>query len=88
MKLSNDCKTLVGWEEVNPLELCRVWNLNKLSFVFEEILDLEDNEDLKEDPSKLIFISNDNNLLFLRGNNKKGVVILSLEDGTKLGEIS
>ena len=47
-------------------------------------MDLEDN--LKEDPYKLIFISHDCSYLFMRSDNKRGVKILFIENGTKVEE--
>lgn len=34
-----------------------------------------------------MFLTNDGKFLFLRNDNKKGVKILSLEDGSRVGEI-
>lgn len=70
------------------LELIKIWKLDTLKFIHEEVLDLEDNPNLKEDPSKLIFISESGSYLFMRSDDKKGVKILFLEDGTKVDQTS
>jgi hypothetical protein len=57
-----------------------------LELIHEELLDLEDEPALKEDPSKLMFLSSDNLFLYMR-EQKKGIKVLSLEDGTKIGEV-
>lgn len=64
-----------------------IWNVETKKFVHKEVLDLEDSEQLKEDPGKLFVIGSDNLYLYLRTNNKKGVKIISLEDGSSVSEI-
>jgi len=78
MKLSSDNKTLIGYEDKQPLEVCKLWNLSTLLLVHEEVLDLEDQKDLTEDPQKLMVFSNDGLLLYMRSDNKKGIKIISL----------
>lgn len=41
---------------------------------------------MREDASKLFRIGSDNLYLYMRSDNKKGVKIFSLEDGTKVSE--
>ena len=40
-----------------------------------------------DNPAKLMFISYDSQFIFMRDDKKNGVKILSLEDGSKIGEI-
>lgn len=78
MKLSNDNKTLIGYENKQPLEVCLIWNLTTLKIIHEEVLDLEDKKELQEDPNKLMVFSDDGLILYMRSNNKKGVKVISL----------
>lgn len=84
---------MIGYEDVKEKnkeglskEKVKIWRLDTLSFIHEEILDLEDNPLLKEDPSKLIILSDNGSYLFLRTENKKGIKTLYLEDGSKVDE--
>lgn len=65
IKFSSNRQYLVGFEDIKYrnkegfcLEKLKIWKLDKsLKFIHEEILDLEDEKSIKEDPYKLIFIS-------------------------------
>ena len=87
MKLTPDGKYLVGYWEKSPLEVVKIWNLTTLKSIHEEILDLDDKPELTEDPNKLMVLSNDGMVLYLRSDNRKGVKIISLQDGALVGEI-
>lgn len=51
-------------------------------------LDIEDNQELQEDASKLmVHHTEDASLLFIRGCYRKGVKILSFDDGVLIDEI-
>ena len=86
VKTTPDGKTLVGYRDIQPNEILKIWNLEKRAWVHDEILDLEDQPDLKEDPSKLMFLTQDNSFIFMR-EARKGIKALSLEDGTKVWEL-
>ena len=93
MKLSNDSKALAVWVEVKGateaanIEMVKVFDLTSLKLIFEESLDLEDADEHKEDPKKLMFFNFDNTYIYLRHDSKKGIKLMSLEDGSKLGEV-
>lgn len=71
-----------------PDELCLVWNLTTKKMIHSHDLDIEDNKDLMEDASKLmIHHTDDTSLLFIRGCYRKGVKILSFDDGVQIDEI-
>jgi hypothetical protein len=55
--------------------------MTTLKQTHEEVLDLEDDPLYAEDPIKLMVLSNNSTLLYLRNENKRGVKIISLEDG-------
>jgi len=86
LKLSTDFQYLIGYEHRSPLEIVWIWSLTTKKVVHKEILDLDDNIDHMEDPSKLFALSSDNILMFMRSDNKKGVKVISLQDGVKIGE--
>ncbi len=81
LKITQDQKYLIGYWEKKPLEVVKIWELASLKPVHEEILDLDDSPDLTEDPSKLVVLSQDSLMLYLRSDNRKGVKIISLQDG-------
>jgi len=87
LKLTPDRKYLVGYWEKKPLELVKIWDLSGLRSIHEELLDLDDAPDLTEDPRKLMVLSSDGTMLYLRSDNRKGVKIISLQDGAQVGEI-
>lgn len=59
-----------------------IFNLKTKKFVHKEILDLEDNKKREsEDPYKLIQFSADNLYMYLRTHDRKGIKMISLEDG-------
>jgi hypothetical protein len=67
-----------------------VWNLRTQQISYEHDLDIEDEKSvhLMEDPNKLMAHHiEDASLLFIRGSFRKGISILSLEDGVKIDEI-
>jgi hypothetical protein len=67
-----------------------VWNLRTQKLAYEHDLDIEDEKSvsLMEDPSKLMaHHTEDASLLFIRGCYRKGICILSLEDGVQIDEI-
>lgn len=78
LKITPDQKYLIGYWEKKPLEVVKIWELAGLKPVHEEILDLDDSPDLQEDPSKLMVLSQDSLMLYLRSDNRKGVKIISL----------
>lgn len=49
--------------------------------VHRELLDLEDKATLREDPTKLIYLTESDNMVFMR-EEKKGIKVLSCEDGS------
>ena len=68
--------------------MVRVWKTKgNFEIVATEILDLDCKPTFKEDPYKLMFLSFDNAYMFLRTTAKKGVKVISLEDGNKVTEI-
>jgi hypothetical protein len=81
MRLTPDGKFLIGYCDTKDQELVKIWNMTTLKQTHEEILDLEDDPLLAEDPNKLMVLSNDGLLLYLRNDNKRGIKIISLEDG-------
>lgn len=46
MKVSSDFQTLIGYHNTSPLEVAKIWNLQSLAMIHEEILDLEDRPEL------------------------------------------
>lgn len=68
------------------MEKIKIWKIRSFELIHEEVLDLEDDPKLKEDPAKLICISENSSYLFMRSNDKKGVKTLFLEDGSKVDE--
>lgn len=76
----------MGYEHVQPLEKLWIWNLNTKKILQQETLDLDDNIDHTEDPSKLFVFGSENHILYVRSDNKRGVKLISLQDDVKIGE--
>src|SRR5258708_3571175 len=66
--------------------MCHIWNISEAAEVACIKLDLEDKLNLKEDPKKLMYLNLDNLVLFLR-EERTGVKMISLTDGTYMGSI-
>jgi hypothetical protein len=81
LKLSRDKTFLVGYVDIDNLESFIVYNTIKNERIWEGNLDLAQ-PSIREDPFKLLFISDDCLSLFARSKNSKGVTMYSLFDGS------
>ena len=85
LKLSVEKNYLYGLLDKSPEEKIFVWNLITKRMVHKHDLDIEDDEEDKEDVNKLmIHHTEDASMMFIRGCFKKGVEILSFDDGVKI----
>ena len=80
-KLSRDQTFLVGYCDIDNREVFNVYNTVKKELAWSGKLDLAGG-DIREDPEKLLEISDDCLNLFARGENNKGVTMYSLYDGS------
>lgn len=93
LKLSVEKNYLYGLldkspDDKNSEEKICVWNLITKKMVHKHDLDIEDNPEDKEDVNKLmIHHTEDASMMFIRGCYKKGVQILSFDDGVKIDEM-
>lgn len=81
LKLSRDDSFLIGYANIDKNEKFFVYNLTRKEEPWEASLDLSAGAQ-REDPEKLIIISEDCLNIFIRGENSKGVVMYSLFDGS------
>jgi len=81
LKLSRDKSFLIGYVDIDNLESFYVYNTIKNQRIWEGNLDLAGYE-IREDPDKLITISEDNLNVYARSANSKGVTMYSLFDGS------
>ncbi len=86
LKLSQDNNYLVGYENKQPEEKLYFWYIPGKKEPQTEILDLDDNIDHTEDPSKLFVFGKESNVIYVRSDNKKGVKMIQLKDLVKIGE--
>jgi len=86
LKLSKDKSFLVGYVDIDNLESFYVYNTIKNEKIWEGNLDLAGG-DIREDPNKLIFISDDNLNVFARAKSNKGVTMYSLFDGSVVNDM-
>jgi WD40 repeat protein len=88
LKIAVEKNYLYGILDKTPDEKCLVWNMATKKLVHQHELDIEDNKALKEDASKLmVHHTEDTSVLFIRGCYRKGVKILSFDDGVLIDEI-
>jgi hypothetical protein len=81
LKLSRDKSFLIGYVDIDELEGFKVYNTITKQLVWEGVLDLAPG-DIREDPDKLLIISNDCLNVYARSANNKGVTMYSLFDGS------
>ncbi|CDW80596.1 wd-40 repeat protein [Stylonychia lemnae] len=81
LRLSRDETFLVGYVDIDQVEMLYVFNIIKPEQSWSTKLDLSAGE-LREDPNKLVVISEDCLNIFIRGENNKGVCMYSLFDGS------
>jgi hypothetical protein len=82
LKISIRKHFLYGLLDKSPGELMIVWNVMTGIKVHEHDLDIEDRPEDKEDAYKLmIHLTYDASLMFIRGCFRKGVSIISFDDG-------
>jgi len=79
--LSKDKSFLISYVDIDRIEKFHVYSILKKELVWEGVLDLH-GDTQREDPMKLMLISDDSINLFVRGENSKGVNMHSLYDGT------
>ena len=88
LKLSVDKNFLYGLLDKSPDETMLVWNVITKKMVHKHDLDIEDKQEYKEDVNKLmIHHTEDASLMFIRSCFRKGVKVLSFDDGVKIDEI-
>ncbi|CDW84994.1 wd-40 repeat protein [Stylonychia lemnae] len=87
LKLSRDEIFLVGYVDIDQVEMLFVFNIIKPEQSWQTKLDLSPGE-LREDPDKLVVISEDCLNLFIRGENNKGVCMYSLFDGSVVQNVT
>ena len=81
LKLSKDKAFLVGYVDIDEKEGFFVYNLAENKRIWQGVLDLSPNN-IREDPNKLLHISDDCLNLYARSANNKGVTMYSLFDGS------
>ena len=82
LKISVSKHFLYGMYDRSPNELMMVWNVMTGKLVHEHDLDIEDKPEDKEDTYKLMIDHTDDaSLMFIRSCFRKGVSILSFDDG-------
>ncbi|CDW80324.1 wd-40 repeat protein [Stylonychia lemnae] len=81
LKISRDETFLVGYVDIDQIEMLYVFNIIKPEQSWSTKLDLSSGV-LREDPDKLVVISDDCLNIFIRGENNKGVCMYSLFDGS------
>jgi WD40 repeat protein len=85
LKLSKDQSFLVAYVDIDTLESFYVYNTINKEKIWEGKLDLAI-PSIREDPFKLLHISEDNLCLFARSKNKKKISKYSLYDGSMIYE--
>ena len=83
LKLSRDHTFLVGYVDIDNKEQFYVYNIMKNEMIWQGVLDLAA-ESIREDPNKLLLISDDCLNLYARSPNSKGIVMHSLFDGSEV----
>ncbi|CDW81032.1 (myosin heavy-chain) kinase [Stylonychia lemnae] len=81
LKLSRDETFLIGYVDIDQVEMLFIYNTIKSEESWQTKLDLSPGV-LREDPNKLFVISEDCLNIFIRGENNKGVCMFSLFDGS------
>lgn len=81
LKLSKDKTFLVGYVDIDEKEGFTVYNTVTQKKVWQGVLDLAPGA-IREDPNKLLIISDDCLNLYARSANNKGVTMYSLFDGS------
>jgi hypothetical protein len=81
MKLSRDNTFLVAYVDIDNLEAFHVFDVIKRKKVWTGTLDLSAGAN-REDPLKLLVLSDNCLSIFARGENGKGVTMYSLFDGS------
>jgi WD40 repeat protein len=81
LKLSKDNAFLVAYVDIDEMETFTVYNCIKKEKTWSSKLDLAGGQN-REDPNKLLVISDDCLSIFARGENNKGVTMYSLFDGS------
>ena len=87
LKLSKDSSFLVAYVDVDDKETFTVYDCIKKEMTWSSKLDLAGGEN-REDPDKLLVISDDCLSIFARGENNKGVTMYSLFDGSIITNLS
>lgn len=82
--ISRDNNYLIGYVDIDEREEFLVFNLLKKELVWQGVLDLS--RTAREDPKKLLVISEDCLNLYARSPNNKGITMYSLLDGSVLLE--
>lgn len=81
MRLSKDKTFLVAYVNIDEKETFFIYNTLTRARLWTAKLDLAGGE-MREDPEKLLCISDDCLNLFARGENNKGIIMYSLFDGS------
>lgn len=77
-----------GLLDKTPDEKMLVWNVITKKLVHQHDLDIEDDEKFKEDVNKImVHHTEDASMMFIRSCFRKGVKVLSFDDGVKIDEI-
>jgi hypothetical protein len=81
LKLSKDSSFLLAYNDMEGHEQFIIFNTNKNEKTWEGVLDLSAGR-IREDPTRLMKITGDNLSLFIRGRDRKSIVMHSLFDGS------